>query len=51
VALSKLSEALERSARDNCVDGRCRNAIEAAAAEHPRVLAELRIERKRYAGA
>jgi HPt (histidine-containing phosphotransfer) domain-containing protein len=49
MALSRICEALERSARDNCADGSCRDAIEALAAEHQRVLAELRVERARYA--
>lgn len=47
--LSKHCEAVERSAREGCADGTCAEEIVALVGEHRRVLAELTVERARYA--
>ncbi len=48
VALSKLCQRLEQSARDQCVDGACAEQIETVVAEHRLVLAALRAERAKF---
>jgi HPt (histidine-containing phosphotransfer) domain-containing protein len=45
LALSKLCQRLEQSAKDQCVDGACAEQIEIVTAEHGLVVAALRAER------
>jgi HPt (histidine-containing phosphotransfer) domain-containing protein len=46
--LSKFCESLERSARDNCVDGRCESELRRVVDEHARVTASLTNLRSRF---
>jgi HPt (histidine-containing phosphotransfer) domain-containing protein len=46
--LSKCCESLERSARDNCADGRCESELRRVVDEHARVIASLTNLRSRF---
>ena len=48
LALSKLCQQLEQSAKDLCVDGTCAEQIDSVAAEHLLVVAALGTERAKY---
>jgi HPt (histidine-containing phosphotransfer) domain-containing protein len=46
--LSKLCEALEHSAKDNCANGNCANELDDLCVEHARVIEALHHERLRF---
>ena len=48
MALSKLCQRLEQSAKEQCADGTCAEQIEIVAAEHTLVLAALQEERAKF---
>ena len=48
LALSKLCQQLEQSAKEQCADGLCGEQIERVAAEHLLVVAALEAERAKY---